>query len=184
MTQPLFTGQIEPLAEMALRLGVDYLVYKHCSDSEGKLGIKYDEYEHMVGELFEAAAMSTEETQITAKWGKLSEGADRSYDRCLGPMLQLQISGSGLVAPCGMLFEDKFKEYHIGNIRDTRFIEMFNSDRYWEVMAKLASPDFPIEICGSLCLQHRVNGALFKAQETGKIPWSWKYGNILHKNFL
>ena len=28
----------------------------------------------------------------------------------------IQISGSGLVAPCGMLFNEKYKKFHIGNI--------------------------------------------------------------------
>ena len=70
----------------------------------------------------------------------------------------LQMSGSGLVAPCGMLFNERYKKFHIGNITEERFRDIFYSDRYWEVMNYLASPDFNAQkMCGSLCLQHKVN---------------------------
>ena len=49
----------------------------------------------------------------------------------------LQISGSGLVAPCGMLFNERYKRYHIGNICDKRFKDIWNSDEYWNVMKYL-----------------------------------------------
>ena len=38
---------------------------------------------------------------------------------------------------------------------------MWSSDRYWEVMNHLASPAFNAQtMCGSLCLQHKVNETL------------------------
>ena len=54
----------------------------------------------------------------------------------------IQISGSGLVAPCGMLFNERYKRFHIGNICKTRFKDIWNSDEYWEVMNHLASDNF------------------------------------------
>ena len=73
----------------------------------------------------------------------------------------LQISGSGLVAPCGMLFNERYKKFHIGNICEERFRDIWSSERYWEVMSYLASPMFNAQkMCGSLCLQHNVNEAL------------------------
>ena len=54
----------------------------------------------------------------------------------------LQMSGSGLVAPCGMLFNEKYKKFHIGNIVDKRFKDIWNSEHYWEVMNYLASTKF------------------------------------------
>ena len=50
---------------------------------------------------------------------------------------------------------------HIGNICETHFKEIWASDRYWEVMNYLASAEFNAQkMCGSLCLQHKVNEAL------------------------
>ena len=72
-----------------------------------------------------------------------------------------QVPGSGLVAPCGMLFNEKYKKFHIGNICEQSFKEIWQSERYWEVMNYLASPEFNAQkMCGSLCLQHKVNEAL------------------------
>ena len=82
------------------------------------------------------------------------------------------MSGSGLLAPCGMLFNERYKKFHIGNIVDTRFRDLFYSNRYWEVMNYLASPDFNAQkMCGTLCLQHKVNEAL-DAHTKGLIPLS------------
>jgi MoaA/NifB/PqqE/SkfB family radical SAM enzyme len=70
----------------------------------------------------------------------------------------LQISGSGLVAPCGMLFNERYKKFHIGNIVQQSFKDILHSNRYWEVMNYLASPKFDAQkMCGALCLQHKVN---------------------------
>ena len=62
----------------------------------------------------------------------------------------LQMSGSGLVAPCGMLFNEKYKKFHIGNIVDKRFKDIWNSEHYWEVMNYLASPNFNAQKCVEL----------------------------------
>ena len=41
---------------------------------------------------------------------------------------------------------------------DRRFKDIWNSDRYWEVMNYIASAEFNAQsMCGSLCLQHKVN---------------------------
>ena len=78
------------------------------------------------------------------------------------------MSGSGLVAPCGMLFNDKYKKYHIGNIVDTPFKELWQSARYWEVTDLIASEKFDAKtMCGTLCLQHKVNEFL----------WDLKHGD-------
>ena len=65
-----------------------------------------------------------------------------------------------------MLFNERYKKFHIGNICDTRFKDIWASDRYWQVMSYLASPDFNAQkMCGSLCLQHKVNEALDAVQK-------------------
>ena len=105
--------------------------------------------------------MSDESYKVVVKWSKIEQGKKRSYQLCYGPPFMLQISGSGLVAPCGMLFNERYKRFHSGNIVEQRFKDIIQSDRYWEIVNHLASPDFNAQtMCGSLCLQHKVNEAL------------------------
>ena len=159
---PEYADQVIPLAKLGKELRPDYLVIKHCSDSEdGQLGVDYDAYESIYGTLREAEGYSDDEYQVSVKWSKIEAGDKRSYQRCFGAPFMLQISGSGLVAPCGMLFNERYKRYHIGNICDTRFYDIWQSDAYWDVMRHLASNEFNAQkMCGTLCLQHKVNEAL------------------------
>lgn len=168
---PQYRDQILPLARLGKELRPDYLVIKHCSDNEdGSLGVDYDGYEELYPILREAEAMSDESYQVSVKWSKIGDKGTRSYQRCYGAPFMIQLSGSGLVAPCGMLFNERYKKFHIGNICDIRFKEIWASDRYWEVMNYLASPDFNAQkMCGSLCLQHKVNEAL-DAHRKGQVP--------------
>jgi MoaA/NifB/PqqE/SkfB family radical SAM enzyme len=161
---PQYEDQLIPLAKLAVELEADYLVIKHCSDDEfGTLGVKYGDYEKTYPTLRAAEALSTDRTAIKVKWSKISEcsakGAIRPYQRCYGSPFLLQISGTGLVAPCGSLFNERYaKDYHIGNITQQRFKDIWKSARYWEVVDRLASPAFDAQkMCGSLCLQHSVN---------------------------
>jgi MoaA/NifB/PqqE/SkfB family radical SAM enzyme len=159
---PQYADQIIPLAKLGKELRVDYLVIKHCSDNEnGDLGVDYRGYSRLSDLLHEAESYSDDHYQCTVKWSKIQAQGTRSYQRCYGAPFLLQISGSGLVAPCGMLFNEKYKKFHIGNICEQRFMDIWKSDRYWEVMNYLASPEFNAQkMCGSLCLQHKVNEAL------------------------
>ena len=156
---PEFVNDILPLTELGKQLGVDYLVIKHCSDDEnGSLGVQYDKYDELTETLKQAESMSTDTYQVTAKWSKILSHGQRSYAQCFGPPFILQMSGSGLVAPCGMLFNSKYSKYHIGNIAQQRFRDIWASDRYWEVMKLIASDQFNAHtMCGCLCLQHKVN---------------------------
>ncbi len=73
----------------------------------------------------------------------------------------IQISGTGLIAPCGQLFNDKFKRYHMGNICEQRFKDIVQSDEYWEIINHLASRNFNAQkMCGALCRPHYVNETL------------------------
>jgi len=159
---PRYADQVLPLARLGKELRPDYLVIKHCSDDEdGSLGVDYAAYERLYDTLREAEALSDDEYQVRVKWSKIEAKGTRSYQRCYGPPFMLQISGSGLVAPCGMLFNERYKKLHIGNICETRFKDIWASDRYWEVVNYLASSEFNAQkMCGTLCLQHKVNEAL------------------------
>lgn len=159
---PDFGDQILPLAQLGSDLEVDYCIFKHCSDNEdGDLNVDYRGYEQLFETLRAAEAMSRPDYQVSVKWSKIMAGELRTYQRCYGPPFILQLSGSGLVAPCGMLFNERYKKFHIGNICDRRFKDIWASDEYWEVMNYLASSDFNAQtMCGTLCLQHKVNEAL------------------------
>jgi len=156
---PEYADQILPLARLGKELRPDYLVIKHCSDNEdGDLGVNYGGYTKLCDILKEAEAMSDDDYKVVVKWSKIEAEGKRSYQRCYGAPFMLQMSGSGLVAPCGMLFNERYKKFHMGNICEQRFKDIWASDRYWEVMNYLASPDFNAQkMCGSLCLQHKVN---------------------------
>ena len=159
---PEYADQIIPLAMLGKKLRPDYLVIKHCSDDEdGSLGVNYAGYKNLYDVLHEAESLSDESYKVIVKWSKIEAEGERSYQRCYGAPFMLQLSGSGLVAPCGMLFNERYKKFHMGNICEQRFRDIWASDRYWEVMNYLASPRFNAQkMCGSLCLQHKVNEAL------------------------
>lgn len=159
---PSMADQILPFAKLGQELRPDYAVIKHCSDDEdGNLGIDYAQYDQLTGLLHEAESFSDDEYSVVVKWSKIKANGGRSYQRCYGPPFIMQLSGSGLVAPCGMLFNDRYRKFHIGNIVQTSFKELWQSDRYWEVIRYLASDQYNAQkSCGSLCLQHKTNEAL------------------------
>jgi len=159
---PEFKDEIIPFAKLAVDLGVDYGVIKHCSDDElGTLGVNYSEYENLYPLLNKAEAMSNENTKIVIKWDKIKDKGKPSYNRFYGPQFLLQISGSGLVAPSGMFFNARYSKLHIGNFADERFKDIFKSDRYWKIMNYLASPNFDAQtMMGTLPIQHYVSVAL------------------------
>lgn len=155
--------QIIPMAKLGKELGVDYTVIKHCSDNEdGFLGVEYEKYPEFYELLKEAESYSSGEYKVYVKWSKIKALGKRRYSKCYGPPLHLQMSGTGLVAPCGMLFNERYKDFHIGNICTQRFKDIVMSDKYWDIMKKLHSPGFdPRTDCGSLCLQHKTNEQLY-----------------------
>jgi MoaA/NifB/PqqE/SkfB family radical SAM enzyme len=159
---PEFADEIIPFAKLAVDLGVDYGVIKHCSDDEnGSLGVDYSKYEQMYGALEQAERMSNDVTKVIVKWEKIMDKGVPTYNRFYGPQFLLQISGSGLIAPSGMFFNAKFSKLHIGNFAEERFIDMFKSERYWRAMDYLASPAFDAQtMMGTLPIQHYVSAAL------------------------
>ena len=178
---------ILPLAKLGKELGVDYLVIKHCSDDENSsLGIDYDSYNGLIGILREAESLSEKDYLVKAKWSKILSGGKREYKHCFGAPLILQMSGSGLIAPCGMLFNEKYKDkFHIGNITEKSFKEIWQSERYWEVMKRISCSEFdPRKDCGTLCLQHKVNEFLWELKKLDKMPMEANEEPPLHKNFI
>ena len=109
----------------------------------------------------------------------------RKYPRCYGPMFMMQFSGSGLVAPCGMLFNERYKKYHIGNIAKKSFKDIWKSDRYWEVMKLISSDQFDARtMCAKLCLQEKINEFLWNLKHEGKRLIDIKGDIPEHINFI
>ncbi len=158
---PEFKDEILDFAKLAVNLGVDYGVIKHCSDDEyHTLGVDYSLYADMYSLLTEAEAMSNENTKIIVKWEKIKD-SKATYQRFYGPAFLLQISGSGLVAPSGMFFNARYSKFHIGNFTEQRFKDIWKSDTYWNVMNYLASSKFDAQtMMGTLPIQHYVSVAL------------------------
>jgi len=183
---PEFKDEIIPFSKLALDLGVDYGVIKHCSDDEfGTLGVDYSKYEDMYDLLKKAENMSNEKTKIIIKWSKIKDKGIPTYNRFYGPQFLLQISGSGLVAPSGMFFNARYSKFHMGNFAEERFKDIFNSSRYKEIMDYLSSPYFDAQtMMGTLPIQHYVSQALDNHIK-GEVKINENNGpKPLHVNFL
>lgn len=183
---PQFSDQIIPFAKLGKELGVDYAVIKHCSDDErGTLGVDYSKYFKLVDILKKAESFSNEKYLVKVKWSKVLSGGSRKYSQCYGPAFIMQFSGSGLVAPCGMLFNRRYKRFHIGNIAKTPFKEIWKSKRYQEILDFIASDKFNAKtMCGTLCLQHKVNEFLWDLKNGNAALEEPKTEPPLHLNFI
>ena len=183
---PEYKDEILPFAQLAIDLGVDYGVIKHCSDDEnGTLGVDYSKYEGMYPLLEQAENLSNETTKVIVKWEKIMDKGVPSYKRFYGPQFLLQISGSGLIAPSGMFFNAKFSKLHIGNFAEERFIDMFKSNRYWRAMDYLSSPAFDAQtMMGTLPIQHYISIALDNHIKGVERLTERKDKKPLHVNFL
>ncbi|WP_341880193.1 radical SAM protein [Synechococcus sp. UW140] len=184
---PEFHDQIIPFAKLGIDLGVDYAVIKHCSDDEdGSLGVNYSLYEPMYDKLMQAENLSNDTTKIIVKWSKIFDGALPEYTQMWGPRFLLQISGSGLVAPSGMFFNAKYSKFHLGNFTEERFIDIFNSSQYDNVLNYLVSDRFDARyMMGSLPITHYLNVDLSRHKNGGaKIQPAGTDSQPLHVNFL
>ena len=183
---PEFKDEIIPFAQLGVDLGVDYAVIKHCSDDENNtLGIDYSQYESMYNLIETAENLSNDVTQVIAKWDKLKDKGESSYKRFYGPPFLLQISGSGLVAPSGMFFQATHSKLHIGNFTTDRFRDIYNSDKYWNAMDYLASPNFDAQtMMGTLPIQHYISTALDNHLKGIEKIVPATGDNPLHVNFL
>lgn len=163
VTTPDMKDQIIPLAKLAAEIRPDYLIYKHCADDrDGFLGIDYTRYNELYDTFKEAESYADNEFRVVVKWSRIRDDGKRDYDRCYGTPFLLQMSGNGTIAPCGQLFQERYRKFHIGSIVTHRFKDIWASDRYWEVIKYLASDEFTAQNCGPNCVQTNTNSWLDK----------------------
>ena len=69
--------------------------------------------------------------------------------------------------------------------KEKSFKEIWQSDRYWEVIDLIASDKFDARMmCGTLCLQHKVNEFLWDLKQ-GKVELKEPEGEPpMHINFI
>jgi MoaA/NifB/PqqE/SkfB family radical SAM enzyme len=161
---PKNIDQAVPLAKLGRQLGVDYLVIKQCSDTvENALGVykKLEDYEDFEDILKEAEAQSDGNYNAIVKWGKVMNKGERTYEKCLGVPFLLYSSGDGRLYPCGMFFDYKEEEYRMGDLVEQSFKEIYESDRYWNVVDKVKEID--VKECYSNCRTHCINEFLWQA---------------------
>ncbi|MEO0035170.1 MAG: hypothetical protein RLZZ501_1193 [Pseudomonadota bacterium] len=154
-----------PLAKLGRELGVDYLVVKQCGDTvENILGV----YEHL-GEygtfdemLHEAEAQSTDRYNVIVKWQKIQAAGKRNYGSCLGVPFLLYSSGDGKLYPCGMFFDWRSDEFLMGDLCEQSFIDILNSDRYWQVVERVATVMDVHKECYANCRTNEINNVLWQ----------------------
>lgn len=172
VSEPRDADQLLPFAKLVAELKPHYGIIKHCAtDPDGIIKVDYKDYEPLYDIFRECEALSTDTTRIVVKWNRIKNEGKREYTACYGTPFLLQMSGNGLIAPCGPLFNEKYRAFHIGNITKTRFKRLFESDRYWDVISYLGSKDFnPQDRCTINCVQHLTNDWLFKFK-AGKVDF-------------
>lgn len=163
VTTPDMRDQIIPLTKLAKELRPNYVIFKHCADDrDGFLGVDYSRYEELRETFEEAQSYAEPGFDVVVKWSRIKNEGKRDYERCYGPPFLIQLSGNGTLAPCGQLFQERYRKFHIGSIITARFRDLWASDRYWEVMRYLASEDFNAQFCGPNCVQTNTNSWLDK----------------------
>ena len=152
-------------AKLAVDSGVDYFVIKQCSlpdeGTSGMMQFDLNDYDKpdIIGALKEAESYSNERTKIIVKWNVMSQKGVRPYKGCPSIPLISEMSGNGDWYPCGFMFGGKkqFDKYKFGNIHDKSLKEIFESDRYWNII-KTMREDFNVQTqCKGSCRQDQVN---------------------------
>jgi len=159
--------QAVPLARLGAELGVDYLVIKQCSDTvRNDLGVyaALDQYADYTEVLEEAAAVGegNPDYSVIVKWNKILNRGQRDYHQCLGVPFLLYSSGDGRLYPCGMFFDDREEEFRMGDLVETSFKRILESDRYWAVVERVRERIDVHRECYSNCRTHSINDFLWR----------------------
>lgn len=158
----MMMDEVVPLAELAVELGVDYMIIKQCSlPDEGETGISnfdinlYDD-EQVIDVLKKAEALSTTNTKIIPKWNIIKLKGEKNYGSCVGVQLLPEISGDGGIYPCAYFFGGRRPDLCYGNVNEQSLEEIINSEKYWEIVKYMNNFDPKIGCKGS-CRQDKTN---------------------------
>ena len=165
---PKNVDQVVPLAQLGAELGVDYLVVKQCSDTvDNDIGVydQLDVYHTYTEQLQEAESFSNDDYKVIIKWGKITNEGRRGYDNCLGAPFLLYSSGDGRIYPCGMWFDAREDEFRLGDLTEMRFKEIFESERYWDVIRKQSCCVDVHKECYSNCRTNAINEFLWSIKD-------------------
>lgn len=157
---------VKPLAQLAIDLGIDYFVIKQFSNpaDSGIPSSGYDQdefFDKSIPVLKEAEAMSNSTTKVIVKWNLMKMKNKRMYPYCIDLPFIFQISGSGKCYPCGYLFNKD--EYCYGDLHQQTLGEIITSQRYWDIINKIAKTHTD-ELCPWGCCRH-----------DGSNLWLWNY---------
>lgn len=159
---PQCFDQVIPLAEYAVKWGVDYLVIKQFSDGGEGMPIHMDmnSYDRVQQDLATAEGMSNDKTKIIIKWNAINDTrsiTDKGiwgFDRCIDLPFIFQISGNGECYPCGYMFGNS--DYCYGNVTKDRLKTILDSDRYWGIIKKVAETPLA-KLCKGQCRHCETN---------------------------
>lgn len=152
-------------SELAVNIGVDYLVIKQCSlpdDGESKMSTFdvniYDSSDVDVA-LMRCEQLSNETTEIIPKWNTMKKKGVKAYENCPSISLISEISGNGDWCTCGYYFGGKpgAEKYKFGNLHEQSLKDIFNSDRYWNIIKMMETEFDNKTMCRGACRQDRCN---------------------------
>ena len=163
VTIPQMFKDIVPLAQFAVDMGVDYIVFKQFSDPEEAIPVGFDieeEYFNATTDLLKAESMSTSDTQVVIKWSAMHDSAEITgkhtwgFDRCIDLPLIFQMSGNGKCYPCGYLFNSE--EHCYGDICTDSLYDILHSRHYWDIVKRVAETPLQ-QLCKGQCRHCETN---------------------------
>lgn len=162
VTMPYYAEEAVKLAKLGKKLGVDYLEIKHCSDTfDGKLKVKFDEYDKISEILKEAESIGNEKYNVIIKWEKINKKKRRGYNICYcAGNFMLRMSGNGTVFPCAQFYSSGSEEFAMGSIVEKSFKDIIYSTRYEEILKKVLQLNVHKE-CYSGCKEDAINEFLW-----------------------
>ena len=157
--------QILRLALLGKELGVDYSVFKPCSDTADKhLNSPDKEYLDLESIFREAEGLSSDSYQVIVKRIKLRNMGRKDFGKCFGTQFILGLSGNGNLFPCGHWFNIRSNEFLLGNVIDTSLEKIVQSEHYWSVQRKVSTEVNVNKDCETNCRQYYINQFLWDIQ--------------------
>ena len=161
---PECLDDVIPLAEIAVKYGLDYFVIKQFSDPGDDVPCEQfspEDFRTIATPILQQAeAMSKNSTKIIVKWNLLKLMNKRAYDKCIDCPFIFQVSGSSKCYPCGYLFGND--KYCYGDLKHQSLGEIITSEQYWKVVDYMANEHDVHKDCKGCCRHDSTNAWLNK----------------------